>query len=319
MELYIEKEFLDNFYASFDEERMTKGQEVIASIIRDYEEIDIFFDSKINSEMDLLVLKEENPFFAYLASPNPPVDIEDFEEHLFSNSKFVQTIVLTNSEKEWFLRAEAKGALCMHFDNYENRIIKIIETCHFKVDLSTAFSGWDIFNLRNVIPLNYLSINDNYILTDKTDQKMDKNVICILKHFLRDRGEKINVKVLTKDFNAPQAASDDMIKDTAHKRHNRLNSALANFSKEIFTINNEFSREFDLHDRTIFSNFLMIDSGKGFNLIPHKPSNSQIIVESIFNRYTYNRMRNHNKNHHKYLEKLKMLETSKFKYVPELK
>ena len=148
---------------------------------------------------------------------------------------------------------------------------------------------------------------------------MDKNIINILKYFLKDRKEKVNVKVLTKDFNAPQAANPELIKETAHKRHNRINSSLANFSKEIYTINNEYSRDFDLHDRTIFSNFLMIDSGKGFNLIPHKPSNSQIIVESIFNRYTYNRIRNHNINHQKYLEKLKKLETTKFKYVPDLK
>jgi len=62
----------------------------------------------------------------------------------------------------------------------------------------------------------------------------------------------------------------------------------------------------------------MFDSGKGFNLIPHKPSNSQIIVESIFSLYTYKRMKNHHRMHKFYLKKLEKLETVKFKSIPEL-
>ena len=99
MELYIEKEFLDNFYGSFDEERLTTGQQVIATIFKDYEEIEWFYDTKIDSASDLQELKNENPFFAFLSNPNPPFDIENFEEHLFSNSKFLQTLILTNSVK----------------------------------------------------------------------------------------------------------------------------------------------------------------------------------------------------------------------------
>ena len=48
-----------------------------------------------------------------------------------------------------------------------------------------------------------------------------------------------------------------------------------------------------LHDRVVFSNFLMIDSGVGFNIFPHQTSNSQLIVESIFDLYTYKRLNNH--------------------------
>ncbi|MBO2546017.1 hypothetical protein J0871_16490 [Salegentibacter sp. BDJ18] len=318
MELYIEKEFLDNFYASYMEEQSTKGQEVIKTILKDYEEIEWFFDHEIETEKQLEKLKVDNPFFAYRCSYSPPLNVVDFEQHIFENSNFAQTIVLTEVHQDWFPKAEAKGVLCMNFNNYEERIAEIIDSCHFKVDLSKSFIGWEIFNFTKNVPINFLSINDNYILTDKKEQKMDRNIISILKYFLKDRKEKVSIKVLTKEFNAPQAANPEMIAETAHKRHNRINSALANFSKEVYTINNEYSREFDLHDRTIFSNFLMIDSGKGFNLIPHKPSNSQIIVESIFNKYTYNRIRNHNRNHQKYLEKLKKLETKNFKYVPDL-
>ena len=60
-----------------------------------------------------------------------------------------------------------------------------------------------------------------------------------------------------------------------------------------------------------------IDCGEGFNLIPYTASNSQIISETIFDKYTYNRLKNIRKNQLEYIKKLNKLETSKFKMYPE--
>lgn len=318
MELYIEKEFLDNFFASYDYNKPSQEQEIIKNILTEYEEIEWYYDQIIDTPEELALLKQENPFFALRCNHKTPIETEDFKNQFFLKSNCQQTLILTNESKDWFDSAQGRGAICLSFNNYEKRIKEIIERCHFKVDLSLPFLGWNLFQNFQILPLNFITINDSYIFTDKTNQKMDKNIIQMLKYFLNNRTEEVYIKILTKDFNPPQATNDKLIIESAYKRHQRLNSALANYSKKLLTVNNEHSRNFELHDRIITTNFLMIDSGKGFNLIPHKPSNSQIVVETIFNRYTYKRMRNHQKKQKEYLHKLSKLNTIKFKSIPEL-
>jgi len=292
MELYIEKEFLDNFYLEYSDSHPTEGQRVLRMIFKDYGDKKSFMNYSVDSPEDLVLLKMENPFFAELASHFPPIEIDDIKNHFLKNSKCLQTIILTSKDKEWFIDAEEKGAICMSFENYETRIIEFIEKSHFKIDLSEKFSGWEVFNFCSSLPLNFITLNDNYILSDKNNQKMDRNVIQLFKILLADRKIKTNIKVLSKDFNSPRPGTPQQVNDTAEKKHLKLNSALANFKKEIQTINNNLPTQHDLHDRVLMSNFFMVDSGKGFNLIPHSKSNSQIICESIFDKYTYKRLKN---------------------------
>ena len=73
---------------------------------------------------------------------------------------------------------------------------------------------------------------------------------------------------------------------------------------------------FDFHDRIIQTNYSLTECGKGFNLSHSKKSNSQIISESIFDKYTYNRLKNHRKMQADYFKKLDSTETLKFKMYP---
>lgn len=313
MELYIEKDFLDNFYGSYEEEHPTEGQRVLGLMLKEYAEVEWFFDHPIDSMEELQKLKEENPFFAFRCNHKIPRSVKKIEEHFFDNSQCRQTIILTNNSKEWFSKAEAKGALCMSFDNYQDRISSIISNCHLRIDLSRPFLGWSVFNCTSHFPINFISVNDNYALINtKRYQEMDKNIIQLLKCFLRDRKEKIDIKVLSKVFNKDESDNEDEKRMNAKNRHGRLHSSLANYKKEIETINSNHCEAYDFHDRVISSNFFMIDSGKGFNLIPHTPSNSQIIVESIFNKYTYKRLKNHLKMQDEYLKYLRGLPPDNF-------
>ena len=49
MELYIEKEFLDNFYLDFDEDSPSPSQKIVANILKDYAEVDWLIDYTIES------------------------------------------------------------------------------------------------------------------------------------------------------------------------------------------------------------------------------------------------------------------------------
>lgn len=313
MELYIEKEFLDNFFLDYNEENPSQAQKILRTIFREYGGKKSLLTYRIDSTAELEILKQENPFFAELAIHFPPIEIECIKEHYFNRSNAYQTLILTNKEQEWFEKAEEKGAICMATASYENKIRDFIELSHFRMDLSEDFKGWDFFDFCQKTPFNFIMINDNYILSDKMNQKMDKNIIQLLKQMLKNRKIETKIKVFTKDFNPDKPGTPDQVNQAALKKHNKLNSALGNYKKSIQTINNNLPTGHDLHDRVILSNYFMIDSGKGFNLLPHKKSNSQVVSESIFNKYTYKRLKNHLKMMDEYCAGIKRIDSLYFK------
>ena len=318
MELYIEKEFLDNFYLEYDEDKLTPGQQALSCILKEYGEVDWFIDTEINDAETLEKLKLSNPFIAYRATYAPPIPVKSIKNHFFKNSRCRQTLIFTDNEEPWHKEAESTGALCFSSENFQNKIEGIIKKAHFKIDLSEDFKNWDFFNSVNQIPFNELLINDNYILTDKSQQLMDKNIIPFFKLLLDNKKDsEIKCHIFTKDLNPTQPKGDDQIWEAVEKRHKKLNSGLANFKKKIRIVNNSVQTDhYDLHDRVLLTNFFSIDSGKGFNLIPHKKSNSQVVVETIFDKYTYKRIKNHLKIYEEYLKRFEHRKSLKFTVYP---
>ena len=310
MELYIEKEFLDNFYLDYSSKPI---QEIVKEIFIRYGEKRVFID--FNSE-NFGKLDAENEFFALISNIIPPTPVNSIKEHLFSQSDFSQTIVFTNNEEDWFEAAGNKGALCFNFDNYQKKIKEIIDKLHFKIDLSEGFEGWEFLQKIKAIKYNELFVSDGYILSDKTNQRIEDNIIPILKSLVSDRNKNINIFILTKDL-GPIKPEEKYKKEKAKKRHLKLNSVFANYNTKFAILLNDFPFDFVLHDRNIATNFSLMDCGEGFNLIPYKASNSQIISETIFDKYTYDRLKNIKKQQIKYIEKLRRLETLKFKMYPE--
>ncbi len=318
MELYIEKEFLDNFYLEFDEKSASEGQLILASIFKEYGEIDWFIDTPIENSEDLQSLIQNNPFFAYRASYSPPIPVKSLKEHFLEFSSCSQTIIITENEEQWFTEAELKGALCLATSSYQERIKSILKACHMKVDLSIGFNNWDLFRFQESLPFNKIIINDNYILTDSNNQKIDKNLIPMVKSLIgENRTKEVPIYIFTKDLKPESPGTSSQIKDALEKKHRRLNSSFANYKLNFKVVNNNLlGGQGTLHDRVMLSNFFMVDCAKGFNLLPHTHSNSQIIVVSIFDKYTYNRLKNHNKIHQDYLNSLKSLKNINFTIYP---
>ena len=318
MELYVEKEFLDNFCIEYDEERPSPGQKVLATIFEEYGEVEWFIDTQINTPEEFEALERNYYFFAKRSDYKAPIGVSSLEEELFTRSTFQQTLVFTASEHDWFKEAEAKGALCFSYDTYEKSLSDIINSCHYKIDLSENFSSWAAFDCLRHIPFNEVILNDNYILSDKKQQPMDKNIIGLLKNLLvKKRAQEVKLSIFTKDLNPKQPGTDEQIQEAVETRYRKLNSGLANFKKQIQIVNNDLQRDhYELHDRVLLTNFFSIDSGKGFNLLPGKQSNSQIIIETIFDKYTYKRIKNHKKIYNDYLKRLSHRETIKFSVYP---
>ena len=281
MELYIEKEFLDNFYLEFEESSASSSQKIVATILKEYAEVEWFFDSEIESLEQLDFLKSENSFFKARCVYSSPIPIKSAEKHFFEKSKCEQTLIFTQNNKDWFNEAERKGALCFSYENYQQRIENIVRKCHFKIDLSEGFQGWEqtLQNIQELMPLNKIIINDAYLL-DKPEF-YETNVYPLIK--VISKNKKTTKLFYTDILNKKLPFKTDIIYNLLKEKYP---------TSEIKIVHNNVD-DLKSHDRLLYSNHYIIDCAIGFNFNQQLASNSQIIIETIFEKYTYNRLRNH--------------------------
>lgn len=311
MELFIELDFLENFEIIFDDKN--RIHKIVKSIIIEYGNKNVYIDY---NENDFIKLKNEFEFFALIANTTPPVSVDSIQETALNNATFKQTLVFTNEYQSWCNVVENKGAICFNFKDFETKINKIVNELHFKIDLSEEFVGWHCLQSYDLINFNNIVISDKYILTDKTQQRIQDNIEGVLNVLLSDSIDKTDVVFFTEDLNPNRPGRSEQIREKAKKRYKYLNRVFANYNVKFSIINTAEDRDFDHHDRLITTNFSILESGKGFNLLPYKRSNSQIISETIFDKYTYKRLKNIISNQEKYINKLTELETSNFKMYP---
>ena len=291
MELYIEKAFLDNFFVHYSESTSSRSDKILHSILKEYGDVTWFIDVPIETQEDLENLKLENPFFAYRTGHFPPIPIKNFQEHFFY-SDHRQTIILSEKERDWFNEAENKGALCFSLENYQDRIEQYVEQCSVRIDLFEKFPGWETLNFHNSLPYNEIIISDGYILSDKDGQKMEDNIIPLLDVLLKNAGKSkpVNVKIITKEFNLKSGISEEKIKERVKKRYKQFKKTFKEKNVQFQVIRFDkasLPSKYDLHDRIICSNYHFIECGKGFNLMPPKISDSRIIAENIFDKFSY--------------------------------
>jgi hypothetical protein len=308
MELFIEKEFLEDFEIDFEKNPI---KEVVKKIITNYGDKQVFINY---DEKDFVQLKNEYEFFALICNTTVPIPVSNIKESV-KKSNFLQTLVFTKKEENWFEEIENKGALCFSFDNYEQKIKIIIDNLHFRIDLSEQFNGWSFLDVFKTISYNKIIVTDGYVLVDSDGQKMEENIIPILKKLSDACLNNISITFFTKELK-PISNQAKYIREKAKKRITKFNSLFANINVKFKIINSSLNLGIDLHDRNIATNFSLLDSGKGLNLIPYKNSNSQIISETIFEKYTYNRLNSILRQQNKYIEKLNKLETLEFTQYP---
>jgi len=223
MDLFIEKEFAENFQIEYSPQKTTAIQNIIDSIFSEYTGINWFLDASeeyvIENEL-LFRLSDYNLNFEF------NVDFDKLFGNQFMPNK--QTLVLTQKPKKWFPMLKRKGVLCFCYETYEKDLNDFINATHFKVDLSDADNipvDWKIFKfLEN--NTNYLIISDPYILKDKAGQKIKNNLIPLLKENL-NKELNYNIFIIT---------DVDIDKEDIGKKIVFINSQLANFKANIYKL-----------------------------------------------------------------------------------
>jgi len=317
MELFIEKEFLENFYREVNIENPSNEEDILINMLSDYGDKTVYIDYKVTTHDELEKLKEDNPYFALIFNTSYPIEIDSFEEHFKNKNIYSRSIVLMNKEQVWFDELRQKGVLCFSFENYKSELKKLLSILNIKIDLSVGFSGWDCLKKLNEVPSDKIIITDNYIIIDKDKQKIEDNLAPLLKKIIPTQHKEIQLDIFTKEFNEKPKGDFLKVKEKAKKAYNKIKNGLEGFINVKHTIYSlEHARDFDFHGRGIITNYYYLNTGKGFNLMPSKKSNEEIRCDSIFDKYGYDRIKNLEKGIEDYKKKLDKIET-RFKYFTE--
>lgn len=179
--IYIEKDFITAFQQEyFDSITSTSiGQKTLYDLLVKYPETIWYIDVAIDIDKQLEQLNIEIPLTAKKSDYFGPLPVEEISLEYIDFTKHRSILVFAKENKSWFKEAEEKGALCFSLDNYEQKIEEIKESFEYRIDLSEDDFDWD--ELRFLEECNSIILNDNYILTDGPYQKMNKNLIPLLK------------------------------------------------------------------------------------------------------------------------------------------
>lgn len=271
MNIFVERQFLDFFRNNCDERKPT--HQVFLNFGRQFCDIKWHFDFSISTQQEFSFFKEEYPYFVdlnYLDNQKVDFFINNRIEYPF--------FIFTKEDKEWFHDAEQKGFFCVSWNNYDTKIESLLNI-DFQIDLSQEEKfSWKWFKRFNHIPCTQIIVNDNYILTNTYNQKIEQNIISFFNRLI---GEWKNIEIQI--FTKKEKMSDEFEKQM--KNHQKLK----NIPYIIIDNGSKF------HDRYVYSNYFYITCGKGFNLIPHKQedNNSDICTKSILDYYVYRKMSNH--------------------------
>lgn len=277
MEIYIEKEILEKLNKDFLSDNLSLGQKSLREILTSYSEIK-FCTNFLLDNSELLKYKSENPLFNWITVEALYHSFDSINDFI-SKSSFKQSIIIDSKEnyKNKDL-IESKGGLYFTYDNYSEKMEEIIEHFHKKIDLSEQFVGWQQILNKTFLKINEIIINDNYLIKDINNIN---NYILPLVKSVKKQCNLNRIIFITDYLNQPNYQKDTKLEI--------LKKELRTSNIEIF--NNNFIG-FTNHDRILYTNFLMIDCPIGFNQI-NKRSNSVITIETIFDKFTYNRRRRH--------------------------
>lgn len=332
MQIFIEQAFINDYFIEYDENNLSDGKKMLNRIFTEYTELEVFIDC--NNSDDIIDLSKQNRTLSQIFIHNPNAKpIGAFKDYFSSEIiNLNQVIILLKHKYEWTDSLSKRGFILFFYDNYEEVIEKIINDLHFRIDLSGTnnpqFNVWTEFSRYKFLPFNSVVIIDSYILGDKSNQKINKNLVPFLQNLLEDKNKSnISLTILTYNLGQDKNSSTNFFKaekEKAKRKIQLLNSKFALYKVDfsIVKMPKDFLSDFEFHDRLVYTNYSILEVGKGFNLSKNfeksgHRSNSQILSETIFDKYTYNRIKNHLKMMSEYLIKLKNFETYDLKYYPE--
>jgi hypothetical protein len=292
MNLFVEAEFILDFEIIFDENRASVGQNVLFRIFKEYTDLNIYFDD------ENILINEESLIFNLITDNQPNYFVVgSFEEYFSLNPNLPnQTIVLTKAPISRKAQIESNCGISLTWDNFEERIKFIFDSLHQEYLLSeNEFSSWSLLNTFSLLPIKKVIIEDPYILSDTYNQKITENLIPLLSNLLEGQTTRSPLYIYTSEIlNSYEVKQNIKLEKAIKKRYNLLLSRLSKYVNQVVFIESNVSKkEYYQHDRYLYTLFGLISVGEGFNLFPLTPSNSSVILSTIFEKGTYKKYKSH--------------------------
>ena len=292
MHLFIEESFLIKFENGYNIENPSIGRNCIHKILTEYTRVRIYFD-KLNVFQQL-----DSKYLRIFLGNNPTLnEIGDFDSFFDSVDNLPnQTIVLCIESTKIKEKIQRLGGLCFDYETFETSIKSIIDNLHFKfsfADTEQRFS-WSYLSNSNLIPIKTIVIDDPYILKNQTGGLMKENLIPLLKNLLKDQKVKPSLTIFSNVIQKQQEKGLSEV-ETVKSRYSILESELKSYLTSICIAKSKIDQSiFEQHDRYLYTPFTITSVGIGFNIFPIVgKKNSKIEQLTIFDKFSYNEMKNH--------------------------
>lgn len=178
----------------------------------------------------------------------------------FSNSLFL----LDSTSEECSSNRKAFGMIFLNKENYKSYTERLFLLSDFQVRRNIKLNNLKSWSGLNKIshPMNSLLISDNYILNSEND--ISNNLIPLLNALLPAYLDKINFQILI--------VSKDLEDKLLDKRYTFLSQQISQkikrpFKIELTLITASIGKN---HDRHIFTNYFMLESGNSINYFDEK-------------------------------------------------
>jgi len=340
MEIYLDKDFVRNFWTfrpndqnvwdDFEKEFLKKISNF--KLITNYQSIEematnekdsIFlelFADKMNQRIEFVGEKTKEEWIEESISNSGGfkiflVELEDMAFDFFSSTAGYEFISTKNLEVVWkkYITKEVKKSIDIPPNSKD----------------SDLFNEWRDLEMVKNSPTNSIIVVDKYILCDKSNQKIEDNLIPILDMIIPSKYfGRLDVLIIAEEIKSIERNRLTEVKvkeilDRFKKYFSKYQSIDLRFKILIHDKSFYPKDSMNFHDRFIYTNYYTLESGAGFNLFEGKKricANSKVEIHFNFQSYYMRILPRHMEGLEKYIEKVKRMEVMKdrFKFYPDV-
>jgi len=286
MQLYLEKEFIDEFiHLDLKNELVVDFYDELINQSAGYHLYTNFTKQEWNKE------REHHPIVRSIENGTVEVSFNKSKEDFFNNEETIHKLLLVRNNHE--KKQEGNQFECISSNNlmekwkrysHRRRFLEVPTTINNSFPNNERFSKWKDLKRFCQHPLNEIIIYDKYILKDNYFQSIKNNLLPMLEQFKKMSSQSLKIKIITLPDQIIQNQNLDLRKK-CKKIKDRITERIKECEIEILILNDQ--NQHKQHDRWIYTNLFFIYRGAGFNIFGPKgigEETSEISFKFIFLR-----------------------------------
>lgn len=310
MRVYVEPGFIDHLLSLPKDQN--NAVKILWNIINDYSEVTWLFNTSVTFA-DFERWEISNNFYSSISTKgsNQVLLDRDFKTEILNNNHSSQ-LLLTETSEPWHSEIE-NDAVVLTVENFTSVIEKMANDFSFKF-IPDDNTHWNEFNSLKHSCVREITITDKYLIDKflKTSdiRKLEPNFIYLLKKILRKGDYVLNLFIKSAD--ADFGKYEELNKKLQILVNYTIDKVGANISFKI--VNAELDRNYNFHDRNIFSPYFIVKAGQGFTRDNSKKINTEVESYSLFDKWGYNLIRHRRRLCNDYLMEINAIPTAFYVY-----